>query len=81
MPIQPYRSVMALIRGVKGLFPCPICLVPQDQLSDLSETFPLRTQQESEALFHNAQEMRTQEEKEKLMKSQSLRMVEVCYLF
>ncbi|KAL1672401.1 hypothetical protein EV122DRAFT_224743, partial [Schizophyllum commune] len=31
------RAMMALIRGVRGNFPCPQCLVPQDQLADLSK--------------------------------------------
>jgi hypothetical protein len=74
------RSVMALIRGLKGLYPCPMCLVPQEQQSDLSQIFPLRTQQGSEALFHQAQALNRVEDKERLLKSQSLRMVKVCSL-
>ncbi|KAL1754191.1 hypothetical protein FB107DRAFT_276040 [Schizophyllum commune] len=31
------QAIMALIRGVRGNFPCPQCLVPQDQLADLSK--------------------------------------------
>ncbi|KAG0695731.1 hypothetical protein DFH29DRAFT_763051, partial [Suillus ampliporus] len=28
------QAVMALIRGLMGKFPCPICLVPHDELSN-----------------------------------------------
>jgi hypothetical protein len=69
---------MALIRGLKGLYPCPMCLVPQEQQADLSQVFPLRTQQGSEALFCQAQELNRMEDKENLLKTQSLRIVKVC---
>ena len=36
------RCFMALIRGSNGLAPCPVCLVPRDKLSDLSQSFKLR---------------------------------------
>lgn len=71
---------MSLIRGVKGLFPCPICLVPQHELSDLSKTYPLRTQEHSEAIFKQAETMKRKGDKEKLLKRYSLRNVKV-YLF
>ncbi|KAI0343363.1 hypothetical protein BDW22DRAFT_1329317 [Trametopsis cervina] len=32
----------ALLRGLQGLAPCPICIVPKGTLSDLSVTYPLR---------------------------------------
>ncbi|KAI0340313.1 hypothetical protein BDW22DRAFT_1334574 [Trametopsis cervina] len=32
----------ALLRGLNGLAPCPICIVPKGTLSDLSVTYPLR---------------------------------------
>ncbi|KAI6004782.1 hypothetical protein EDD15DRAFT_2359613 [Pisolithus albus] len=43
--------MMCLIRGSKGKWPCPVCLVPIEALSQLSKTFPMRTvQQAKEAL-------------------------------
>ncbi|KAH7903322.1 hypothetical protein BJ138DRAFT_1020830, partial [Hygrophoropsis aurantiaca] len=37
------QCVMALIRGFGGKCPCPVCLVPEDELFDHSKTHPLRT--------------------------------------
>ncbi|KAH9017439.1 hypothetical protein EDB84DRAFT_1628850 [Lactarius hengduanensis] len=37
------QCVMSLIRGYRGKMPCPICLVPNDKLADISTTWPLRT--------------------------------------
>ncbi|KAF9464619.1 hypothetical protein BDZ94DRAFT_1353444 [Collybia nuda] len=69
-------SVMSLIRGNRGSHPCPICLVPQKELSDLLQTFELRTQKQSEKLFHMAKSAKTHGEAEKIIKTQGLRMVE-----
>ena len=33
---------MSLIRGARGKCPCPKCLVPLDQLHELSRSFPAR---------------------------------------
>jgi hypothetical protein len=35
--------MMTLIRGTKGKCPCPVCLVPLEELCNLSKTFPMRT--------------------------------------
>ncbi|KAH9850401.1 hypothetical protein C2E23DRAFT_735177 [Lenzites betulinus] len=44
------QSVMALIRGVNGLAPCPVCIVPQDQQSILGvqPIYPLRQHSDTE---------------------------------
>ena len=34
--------MMSLIRGTKGKRPCPVCLVPLDQLHEISKSFPAR---------------------------------------
>lgn len=68
---------MSLIRGLKGLFPCPICLVPQDSQADASKTYQLRTQQQSEDIFHLAEAERRVEDREKILKQYSLRYVKV----
>ncbi|KAF8439411.1 hypothetical protein L210DRAFT_3612603 [Boletus edulis BED1] len=35
--------MMCLLRGTKGKRPCPVCLTPLEELSDLSKTFEART--------------------------------------
>lgn len=73
---------MALIRGLKGLFPCPMCLVPQHAQSNLSGTFELRTQAESQKLVEKALGSATLAEAESILKVQSLRPVRVIlFLF
>jgi hypothetical protein len=43
---QPvYRCYFSLIRGLRCLCPCPICLVPTGKLSDLSAVYPERNQE------------------------------------
>ncbi|KIN97740.1 hypothetical protein M404DRAFT_32072 [Pisolithus tinctorius Marx 270] len=43
--------VMTLIRGTKCKFPCPFCLVPLEELWDLSKTYEMRkTKQHQEVL-------------------------------
>ncbi|KAG2039871.1 hypothetical protein BDR03DRAFT_932955 [Suillus americanus] len=37
------KCIMALIHGLKGKFPCPICLAPQDEQSILSDELQLQT--------------------------------------
>ncbi|KAG1893062.1 uncharacterized protein F5891DRAFT_1131386 [Suillus fuscotomentosus] len=44
------QSVMALIHGLMGKFPCPICFVPRDELSKTSNIYPLRTSAGAKAL-------------------------------
>ncbi|KAH9848281.1 hypothetical protein C2E23DRAFT_739970 [Lenzites betulinus] len=49
------QAVMALIRGVNGLSPCPVCLVPQDQQSILGiqPLYPLRQHSDVEPHLDN----------------------------
>ncbi|KAG1744080.1 uncharacterized protein EDB91DRAFT_1236611 [Suillus paluster] len=37
------QCVMALIQGLNSACPCPICLVPREELTNLSTTYPKRT--------------------------------------
>jgi hypothetical protein len=71
---------MSLIRGLKGKFPCPVCLVPQDEQSVLSDVHPLRTSTESLNILNAARSASTQKEKERQLKAYSLRDVEVWSL-
>lgn len=68
---------MALIRGLKGKFPCPVCLVPQDEQSVLA-THEFRTRHQSEDVLRTARLKPSEKEKEAHLKAFSLRNVEVC---
>ena len=35
--------MMCLLRGTKSKCPCPVCLAPREELSDLSKTFEAHT--------------------------------------
>lgn len=70
------RCVMALIRGVGSLFPCPRCLIPEAKLGELSASAPLRTTASMKAIIMEARGMRSGE-KEALLKSFGLRDVDV----
>jgi hypothetical protein len=70
---------MALTRGVNGKYPCPVCLVPNDEQSSLDKTHPLRTAESCKALVMRSLTLNASEQ-EKLLKSQSLRPVIVrCF--
>jgi hypothetical protein len=71
------RSIMNLIRGLGGLFPCPKCLVPKALLSDLGLKFSLRTA-EMTRMFHDAaSSQKTAKASEFIYKSVSMRPVDV----
>jgi hypothetical protein len=70
------RCIMALICGLKGKFPCPVCLVPQDKQSILY-THELCTSHQSEDILHTARSKPSKKEKEEHLKAFSLRNVEV----
>lgn len=38
-----FRCVMALIRGLKGNYPGPICMIKREEQSDTTNIAPLRT--------------------------------------
>ena len=72
---------MALIRGGNSLFPCPICLVPSDRLTDISVQWPKRNQKETQKLVDNAlntDKGRLGDAAEKL-KGQGLRPIKVGF--
>ena len=68
---------MALIRGINSHFPCPVCLVPGEKLSDLSVTFPLRTTEAMKAVYEEANNAPNAAEKEAILKESGLRDVKV----
>ncbi|KAG2120397.1 hypothetical protein DEU56DRAFT_928435, partial [Suillus clintonianus] len=80
-PLSDYeeQAVMALIRGLMGKFPCPVCLVPRDELSNTLKVFPLRTCTGTKALLARARESSTLEAREQILSSQSLRDVDSSF--
>ena len=70
---------MALIRGLQSNFPCPICLIPKDQLSKL-QVFPARDQAQSRAIVSSARDASSVKERERVLKEYSLRNVDVSYI-
>ena len=68
---------MALIRGVGSKFPCPICMVPEDEMSDLEKYFDLRTTEQTEAIIKEARALTRAAARERLLQSNGLRDVDV----
>ncbi|KAG1726527.1 uncharacterized protein EDB91DRAFT_1239637 [Suillus paluster] len=62
------QVVMALIRGLMGKFPCPICLVPREELSKISNVHWLHTSVDAKSM--------TLEVREQILSSESLRDVD-----
>lgn len=69
---------MALTRGTNGHFPCPRCLVPKEEQSDLSKLYKLRTADDSKALVMRALKEKSATKQDLITKTQSLRPVVVC---
>ncbi|EKM77927.1 hypothetical protein AGABI1DRAFT_42300 [Agaricus bisporus var. burnettii JB137-S8] len=67
---------MALLRGLKGNFPCPICLVPRESQWDLSQSFSLRTENDSKNQFIKAMNEKNLEKRDKILKERSIRPIE-----
>ncbi|KAG1898822.1 uncharacterized protein F5891DRAFT_1129283 [Suillus fuscotomentosus] len=70
------QCVMSLTRGVMSLWPCPICLVPRDALSDTSKTYMRRTADDSRAAVTTARAKDTIKEPEEVLKVLGLRNIE-----
>ena len=68
--------MMSLIHGRLGKCPCPVCLVPLDELHDLAKSFPAQFQEQAEtALKAYATDQSTGNE---ILKSLGLRPITVC---
>lgn len=73
---------MALIRGGGSDFPCPICLVPGDQMSD-GLTHKLQTTRRMQQVYNEAMALPTKTQQNEHLQKYGLRGVkvwEVCYL-
>ncbi|KAG1731406.1 hypothetical protein EDB19DRAFT_2008263 [Suillus lakei] len=73
------QCVMALIRGTKCKCPCPVCLVPREELGNVLTSYPLRTSASMQATIAEARSFSRQEDKEKLLKSRGLRDVDNAF--
>lgn len=71
------RCMISLIRGIGSNFPCPICLVPANQQTNLSTIFPQRTMKNMQEIYLTAQKLASGP-KDELLKSYGLRDAEVC---
>lgn len=70
---------MALIRGLGGLCPCPICLISSQDLSDLSIQAIRRSAADVLKLFEETNGLPTAAERDAPFKAQGLRRMEVSY--
>ena len=68
---------MALIRGFRGLCPCPVCLVPLKDQRKLTKQYPLRTAESTKAIIKLAKSKRTAVEKEDILKDNGIRAISV----
>jgi hypothetical protein len=69
---------MGLNLGWGGKFPCPICLVPLDEQSDLAKVHPLRTSETMQKELNDACGNRLAEDCEHHLKNFGLRNIDVC---
>ncbi|KAF8812136.1 hypothetical protein BYT27DRAFT_7221243 [Phlegmacium glaucopus] len=68
------QCTIALIRGINSKFPCPICLVPGNELTNLTDKFALRTT-ETMKKVHDEAQLLNATEREQLLKDHGLRNV------
>ena len=71
------RSIMALIRGVSSLFPCPRCIIPADKQGDISVKAPLRTTANMVSVLREARQERHLKDRKEKLKAVGLRDVDV----
>ena len=69
---------MSLICGANGLFPCPICLVPKDQLMMIWREFEKWTGAKALQLLAESRAASTLKNAEQILKNWSLHPVDVC---
>lgn len=72
-----YRTVMTLTHGVNGLFPCPVCLVPKNEQSNLTVRHPLCTADDSQKICEDAKAQKMEVAKEKILKTRGICLIEV----
>jgi len=76
--ICPSSARLASILGAQSEFKCPICLVPANQLWDLSEiTYPERSRNKTLTLIENANKQGSATATRKQLVTQSIRGIHV----
>ncbi|KAH9961701.1 hypothetical protein BGW80DRAFT_1181151, partial [Lactifluus volemus] len=72
------QCVMSLIRGTTSKFPCPVCLVKSDELSNITGTkiWPHRTATQSQELVHQARSLKTAAQRDTFLSEHGLRSVD-----
>lgn len=78
--VDKIRCVISLTRGTNSNHPCPICLVPRDKMTQLSEVFPLRDSTEMKNIYDKSQTL-SADLAEALLKSYGLRDIKVSFKF
>ncbi|KIK18571.1 hypothetical protein PISMIDRAFT_14280 [Pisolithus microcarpus 441] len=74
------QAVMALIRGIKSNFPCPICLIPRNHISDFPTQCELQTSKNILKVLEDTCSQDTQEKKEQILIQQGLRDVDSAFM-
>ncbi|KAF9536999.1 hypothetical protein CPC08DRAFT_590148, partial [Agrocybe pediades] len=69
------QCIMAAIRGLNSLFPCPVCLVPEAELCNLSRVSSRRTTDHMRSIYEESQLMNAKQ-REKHLISYGLRNVQ-----
>ena len=67
---------MALTQGAKSKFPCPVCLVPGENLHD-GVVYGSRTSESMQEAYNIADEMTTADERETYLQGFGLRYIQV----
>ncbi|KAG1881469.1 hypothetical protein C8R48DRAFT_744221 [Suillus tomentosus] len=74
-----FPSILILSADYKeqcSLWPCPVCLVPHDNLLDALKTYPRRTSDQSQNILQVARGKQTAEERDDTLKQYGLRDVQ-----
>ncbi|KAI6027992.1 hypothetical protein BKA83DRAFT_4462562 [Pisolithus microcarpus] len=74
------QAVMALVCGVKSNFPCPICLIPCDDISKFPAQCELRTSDNVVKVLQEACSQETAEKGEQILIQQGLRDIDNAFL-
>ncbi|KAL0059303.1 hypothetical protein AAF712_013951 [Marasmius tenuissimus] len=67
------QCVICLIRGVKGNYPCPRCMVHKEELADLSRTWKERSVKDTADILNEVIDLEFKNDQEALLKEHSLR--------
>ena len=79
--LMTLRSVMALIRGIGSLRPCPRCLVADVDLDNFSDKAPARTARQTRATIEEARRQNLVGKSEEILKNSGLRDIDVRFNF